>query len=160
MIGDGAELARLKRIASDAGMRHVEFTGALPRDEAQRRIAAADVGIVPALPGLYDVAFPSKIMSYLVAGLPVLVLADADSSIARFLNKHGFGTTASPTNVNDAADAIAALVARIDTYDRPRLARSAAHVFSKETYFSAYGQVVARCISKESRFHDLHKRSA
>lgn len=50
IVGDGTEMGRLKRLAHVLGVGHqVEFTGALPRPEAMKSLARADVMIQPSL---------------------------------------------------------------------------------------------------------------
>jgi glycosyltransferase involved in cell wall biosynthesis len=153
MLGDGSQLAALQQLAARDRMTHVTFVGVVPREEAQRRIAGADAGIVPAMPGLYDVAFPSKIMSYLIVGLPVLVLAEERSSIANFLHEHGMGLVASPTDLSQTAEAICRLVRGLQqqAYDSGQIARRSATLFSRETYLASYSEVFTKHLNVEAR---------
>lgn len=76
MIGDGPELARVRRAAG--GLEGVAFTGAVSHDRMPASLAAADIGVAP-----FDVAAhaplaldfywsPLKIFEYMAAGLPVV----------------------------------------------------------------------------------------
>jgi glycosyltransferase involved in cell wall biosynthesis len=147
LMGGGSELDSLKRLTNELDLPNIDFLGLKPRDEAQTLIAKADVGFVGALPGLYDVAYPSKMMSYLKAGLPVLVQVENDSPVADFIQAHQFGIAASPTNLAEAADAIVDVVSKINDgqFDRVQIAQRAAEEFSKELFFDRYSAVLASC---------------
>ena len=138
---------RSKRLAAKLSCDNVEFLAGRPRDEAQQLIAAADVGFVGAQPGLYDVAYPSKMMSYLRAGLPVLVHVEPTSAMAAFLNENGLGVAASPTSVSAAAESIDTLVTQVAAgqFDPAGIAARANEIYSRETYFQRYEQLIQRC---------------
>lgn len=147
LMGGGSELDSLKLLTNELGLQNVDFLGLKPRDEAQALIAQADVGFVGALPGLYDVAYPSKMMSYLKAGLPILVQVENDSPVADFIQAHQFGIAASPANLTEAADAIVDVVSKINDgqFDRVQIAQRATEEFSKELFFDRYRAVLASC---------------
>jgi glycosyltransferase involved in cell wall biosynthesis len=76
LVGDGPELARVRRAAE--GIEGITFTGALPHDRVPACLAAADIGVAP-----FDVAAhptlvrefhwsPLKVFEYMAAGLPVV----------------------------------------------------------------------------------------
>jgi glycosyltransferase involved in cell wall biosynthesis len=76
LVGDGPELARVRRAAE--GIEGVTFTGALPHERVPACLAAADIGVAP-----FDVAAhptlmrefhwsPLKVFEYMAAGLPVV----------------------------------------------------------------------------------------
>lgn len=143
-LGDGRDLAALRQMATRERIRDVEFWGSVPRDEAQVRIGAADGGLISALPGLYDVAFPSKMMSYLTAGVPVLAFAEREASVGEFLGAHAFGEVAEPAEVESAANSLCRFVENISTgkYERRAIAERASEIFSRDRFFQAYSKVV------------------
>ncbi|TWT34015.1 putative glycosyl transferase [Posidoniimonas corsicana] len=140
MLGGGSERARLSQVAHEFHLDNVEFAGALPRSEAQRRIAACDAGIVAAAPGLFRVAYPSKLISYALAGLPSLVLTETGSAEGDEIESQGLGVTASPTNPHQAAVAIEKLVGRITCGESTRhdLSRTASWLYSRDAYLHTY----------------------
>lgn len=143
-LGEGRDLAALRQMATRERIRGVEFCGSVPRDEAQVRIGAADGGLIPALPGLYEVAFPSKMMSYLSAGVPVLAFAEKEASVGRFLAAHAFGEIADPSEIESAANSLCRFVESIEAgkYERRAIADRAAEIFSRDRFFRAYERVV------------------
>ncbi|UIP07377.1 glycosyltransferase family 4 protein [Erythrobacter sp. SDW2] len=105
-MGEGKALAGLK--AQAAGLRAVVFEPHRPFEAARAEIAAADVGIVSLEPGLYRLAFPSKTLTYLGLGLPLLCVVEPESQLARMVADNGLGWVAP----RDPA-AIAAAICRI-----------------------------------------------
>lgn len=151
ILGWGSEAERLKQLAVDAAMEHVEFLGVVPRDQAQCRIAACDAGVVAAAPGLFDIAYPSKTASYLTAGLPVLVFVEPDNPVADELGQQSLGVAASPSDLAHASNAIGSLVRRLTSGDfqANRIQQQATRLFSKDNYFQGYAKVMAGLIPNE-----------
>lgn len=88
-LGEGRELANLQ--AAAAANPAIEFLPHLPFAQAKGIIAAANVGIVSIQPDIYRVAYPSKTQTYLDLDLPVLVLVEQTSELARMVQDHDVG---------------------------------------------------------------------
>lgn len=88
-MGEGKALAGLK--AQSAGLASVVFEPHRPFEAAQAEIAAADVGIVSLEPEIYRLAFPSKTLTYLGLGLPLLCVVEPESQLARMVADNGLG---------------------------------------------------------------------
>jgi glycosyltransferase involved in cell wall biosynthesis len=79
LIGDGAELARVRQAA--AGVETILFTGALAHDRMPAALAGADIGVAPFDIGAHaplSLGFywsPLKIFEYMASGLPVVAPA-------------------------------------------------------------------------------------
>ena len=73
-------------------------------------MASADAGIVSLAPGVIDCAYPSKLMTYLEVGLPVVAVVETDSELAGFVESHGLGWVASPNDVGAIAVALSSAI--------------------------------------------------
>ena len=78
MVGDGStptETDVFRRRIDTLGLRdRVEITGALPMQDAWRRIREADIGLSTVPRGVvFDVSSPTKAVEYLALGLPAVV---------------------------------------------------------------------------------------
>lgn len=90
VLGEGARRTALEDIAWVNGAR-VRFVGQHPvavAKEAMKRCSAAFIGLAP---GVYRYAYPSKTMTYLEQGCPLLVAVEEDSSLARDVALNGLG---------------------------------------------------------------------
>lgn len=117
-LGDGVVLPELKKKWGDHP--RVGFGPFLPFSQARGLIAEADVGVVSLLPGVFRVAYPSKVLTYLSVGLPVLALVEQNSELAHELEAKGWGIAASEPTPEAVAFALEKLLharERIDPVD-------------------------------------------
>lgn len=103
-IGSGVVAAGLREMVAKRGLSQVTFTDWLPSDKAFRMIRAADLGIISLVPGMYQVSYPSKLMTYLAAGLPVLAVVEPESALAGYLedNRAGIAVTGDAAAIAEA----------------------------------------------------------
>jgi glycosyltransferase involved in cell wall biosynthesis len=108
-LGDGRALADLKERWRNHPQ--VRFGPFLPVEQANALIAEADVGLVSLVPGMYRVAYPSKVLTYLGLGVPVLALIEPQSELARDLVVQGRGSVPHEPTAAGVAAALADLLA-------------------------------------------------
>jgi glycosyltransferase involved in cell wall biosynthesis len=110
-FGDGPMRAALQQKIVDHDLRNVTLYGHREADEVAEFIRTrADFGVVSLLPGVIGTAYPSKTMSYLRNGCPVLALVEAESELARTIVDAGVGMQADPADVEKLAEALRQLV--------------------------------------------------
>lgn len=80
LIGDGSERARLEQLA--AGCTHIDFMPALSDNDFLPTLASADILLVNELPGVAEMAVPSKLTSYFAAARPVVAATATDGITA------------------------------------------------------------------------------
>lgn len=116
-IGDGLARGELERIRGE----HVAFLGYRPPEEVFCLLQNCDVGLVPLKSGLLDVAYPSKVMTYLAAGCGVVAVGDEESELGRTVREFGVGSIAQPGDIDGLADAMVNIAGSAG----PQLARRA-----------------------------------
>jgi colanic acid biosynthesis glycosyl transferase WcaI len=84
LMGDGNQRRKLEKLA--LGLTSVQFVSALPGDEYLKALAVADALLVNELPGVKDMAVPSKLTSYFNSGVPVIAATDPGSVTATELD--------------------------------------------------------------------------
>ena len=102
-LGDGAALPDLK--ARWSGHPQVRFGPYLPFAQARALIAESDVGLVSLTPDIYRVSYPSKVLTYLGLGVPVLAVVESTSMLAHAIRSNGLGTVPdapTPIAIGDA----------------------------------------------------------
>lgn len=105
LMGEGTERARLEAQAEQAGAR-VRFVGHHPVSVAKRAMGKAGVGFVSLVPELYQYAYPSKTITYLEQGCPVLVAVEPESRLARDILDNELGLAVPPEDAEALAAAI------------------------------------------------------
>lgn len=96
LMGDGNQRRHLEALA--AGLTRVMFIDPLPNDQFQLALAAADILLVNELPGVKDMAVPSKLTSYFNSGVPVLAASDAGSVTSSEVERSGGGVRVDAAN--------------------------------------------------------------
>lgn len=107
LMGDGNQRQLLEDLAGT--MKRLDFVDPLPSEEFQLALSAADILLVNELPGVTDMAVPSKLTSYFNAGVPVIAATDAGSVTASEIAASGGGIrvdAADPDALLEAAEAL------------------------------------------------------
>jgi colanic acid biosynthesis glycosyl transferase WcaI len=108
LVGDGAERMRLEARVRESATRRVRMLRLQPRDRFHRLLAAADVALVTQQRTVADIVFPSKVLTLLAAGKPVVASVAAGSDVADVVRRSECGVVVPPED----PDALAAAVER------------------------------------------------
>lgn len=148
-LGEGAALARL--IEQAEGLPNVKFIPHQQVNIARAIIADADMGIVSLRKEIYKYAFPSKTMTYLDEGCPLLINVEKDSELARFVVDNELGTCVSSDSAERLAVAIKEVYLNREGLVRMREAAKAMseHYFSKRVVMDKWSLLV-RQLGEES----------
>ena len=87
VYGDGRQRIELEAQGYD----NIEFHGQIPPDQVPAVLANCDLGVVALVHGVERAAYPSKIMTLLSCGIPVLAFVDGESSLAAEITGNGLG---------------------------------------------------------------------
>lgn len=96
IAGDGAGRAELERTLAEKGSPDVQLLPLLSDADYRKLLAAADVALITQAAGTGQFFFPSKLLSVLAAGLPVVAVADEGSELAAAIKEGEFGATVRP----------------------------------------------------------------
>lgn len=92
IFGDGTRWFALERTIDERRLDSVHLYGhQQPEQVATFLRERADLAVVSLAPGVIGAAYPSKTLSYLRNGCPVLALVEADSELARTVQASGAG---------------------------------------------------------------------
>lgn len=81
LVGDGADLARLKTIAQQRNLENVKFLGRYPIEEMPRLYALADVLLVHLCDDpLFRITIPHKVFACMASGKPVLAAITGEAA--------------------------------------------------------------------------------
>jgi colanic acid biosynthesis glycosyl transferase WcaI len=108
LLGDGNQRLALEAMG---GCERLQFLDPLPDGEFERALASADILLVNELPGLTEMAVPSKLTTYFATGLPVIAAVDSSSITHDEMFAAGAGPcvpAGDPAALVDAAEVLAA----------------------------------------------------
>lgn len=91
IVGDGTEYEKLHSFISDEKPQNVKLMKRLPKEDYDRLVAACDVGMIFLDHRFTIPNFPSRLLSYMQAGLPVLACTDPNTDIGKVIEEGKFG---------------------------------------------------------------------
>ena len=91
IVGSGTEYGKLKRFIEDEKPQNIVLMNKIPKEDYDQLVAACDVGLIYLDHRFQIPNFPSRLLSYLQAGLPVLCATDLNTDIGKIAVEHGFG---------------------------------------------------------------------
>jgi len=95
-VGDGAVCGRIKRRVAELELHNVRFLPLLEAEDFRGLLAASDVCLLTQQKSVSEIAFPSKIVTYLAAGRPVIASVNPDCEIAQTIRESGAGKIVAP----------------------------------------------------------------
>lgn len=122
IAGEGTERRRLEAFFSKKRLHHARLLPRLPRKEFDEMLCACDVGMIVLDYRFTIPNFPSRMLSYMQASLPVITATDMTTDIGLVVEENGFGVSAFS---NDAQDFLGKCreIARGDLREMGRKAR-------------------------------------
>ncbi len=147
LVGDGAARPLLEAQVAAAQSEAVQMLPLQPREAVAGILSAADVLLLTQRADVLDSVAPSKLLSYMAAGRPVVAAVHADSETARLVRSTGCGIVCKPEDTGEFSAAVQRL--RSDpaaAKEMGRLGREAAHAdFSAAGVLRRWERVVDEC---------------
>jgi glycosyltransferase involved in cell wall biosynthesis len=91
IVGSGTEYDLLEHYVTESAQANVKLMRQLPKEDYDRMIAACDVGMIFLDHRFTIPNFPSRLLSYMQAQLPVLACTDPNTDIGEIITEGGFG---------------------------------------------------------------------
>lgn len=150
IAGSGTERQVLEKYVEKETPQHVKLFAQLPKQEYDNMVACCDVGLVFLDHRFTIPNFPSRLLSYMQAGLPVLTATDTASDIGKVAVEGKFGWWCESNN----ASAFAGLVSEIMQKDcRAESAQALSYLTEHYNAAIAYDCIVQLTGSRQ-RNHD------
>jgi colanic acid biosynthesis glycosyl transferase WcaI len=106
LIGDGEERPALEREASVRAPRAIRFLPLQPAELLPHIYAEADLLLLNQKATVKDAVIPSKLLTYMAAGRPIVAAVDPGSEAARHIRAAGCGLLIAPEDPQALADAV------------------------------------------------------
>ncbi len=91
IVGGGTEFEKLQEFFNTEKPENMKLMSKLPKDGYDRMVAACDVGLIFLDHRFTIPNFPSRLLSYMQAKLPVLAATDPNTDIGEVISQGGFG---------------------------------------------------------------------
>lgn len=141
IVGDGTEFCKLQAFFDRVKSENMKLMKQLPKEDYDRMIAACDVGMIFLDHRFTIPNFPSRLLSYMQAGLPVFACTDPNTDIGKVIVEGGFGWWCESNDYENFSTAInTILLSNRSTY------KTLALKFLSENYSS---EIAYRIIVKE-----------
>ena len=91
IVGDGTEFKKLEAWFTEAQPKNMKLFKRLPKEDYDCLAAACDVGLIFLDHRFTIPNFPSRLLSYMQAKLPVLACTDPNTDVGQVITDGGFG---------------------------------------------------------------------
>ena len=146
LMGDGAVASALReRQREDLDGPAIRVLAHGSASEARALMRTADLGLVSLVPGVIRSAYPSKTVTYLAEGLPLLAVVDDDSELARTVTEHGIGHQVAPGDIEGIVSVLKTLCNDRDAIARlrERVAEYAANQLDRDEVLQRWAELIS-----------------
>jgi colanic acid biosynthesis glycosyl transferase WcaI len=112
IVGDGATRPVLEARLREHPLPNARLLPLLPEADYRGMMAASDICLITQAKGTGQFCLPSKLLSILVAGKPVVAAADETSELTRAVRQGSFGVVVPPEEPEAIAGALTDIAAR------------------------------------------------
>lgn len=91
VVGDGTEYNKLENFVNEEKQSNIKLMKRLPKDDYDKMVAACDVGMIFLDYRFTIPNFPSRLLSYMQAKIPVLSVTDVNTDIGEVIREGKFG---------------------------------------------------------------------
>lgn len=105
-VGDGAMRPQLEEQAHTRNLSNVRFLPLLENEMFAEMLAATDIALITQQKIVSDIVFPSKTVTLLSAGCPVIASVNSGSEVARAVLRSGAGLVVEPESADALLNAI------------------------------------------------------
>ena len=100
IIGDGTEAHVIEEYVNNEKPQNVRYLSRLPKEDYDNMVGACDVGLIFLDHRFTIPNFPSRMLSYMAAKLPVLACTDKNSDVGKIIADGGFGWWCESNDIN------------------------------------------------------------
>lgn len=140
IVGSGTEYGKLEDFFEQSKPTNMKLMRSIPKDDYDRMIAACDVGMIFLDHRFTIPNFPSRLLSYMQAKLPVLACTDPNTDIGKIIVDGGFGWWCE----SDDVQAFNEKVEKVITADLTALGQNAFEYLNREYSVSDAYKIISK----------------
>lgn len=101
IVGMGTEYRKIKKYLMENKPTNMKLMKSMPKEEYEKMIASCDVGMIFLNHNFTIPNFPSRLLAYMQAKLPVLAATDPNTDIGKVIEENNFGWWCESNSVID-----------------------------------------------------------
>lgn len=106
LIGDGTQYEKIAKFIEKEKFKNVQLIKSLPQSEYKKLLFCMDVGLIFLDYRFKIPNFPSRILDYMEAGLPILAATDPNTDVGEIIQKSGAGLWCYSNQINNYLECI------------------------------------------------------
>ncbi len=110
VVGDGTDYKKLEAFFEEEKPLNMKLMKRLPKEDYDLMVAACDVGMIFLDHRFTIPNFPSRILAYMQAKIPVIACTDPNSDIGQVITEGGFGYWCESNDVNAFSECVDSLI--------------------------------------------------
>lgn len=124
IVGDGTEYVKLEAYFYKSKPKNMKLMKQIPKSDYDRMIASCDIGMIFLDHRFTIPNFPSRLLSYMQAGLPVVAATDITTDIGKVIVDNGFGWWCESNDVDKFTEMVQFAVEEIAVSEKLEQMRS------------------------------------
>ena len=106
IVGDGTEYGKIEEFVKSSNQNNIRLMKRLPQEDYDTMVGACDVGMIFLDHRFTIPNFPSRVLSYMQAKIPVLSCTDPNTDIGKIIEEAGFGSWCESNDVNGFVECV------------------------------------------------------
>ena len=106
IVGDGTEYGKIEEFVKSSNQNNIRLMKRLPQEDYDTMVGACDVGMIFLDHRFTIPNFPSRVLSYMQAKIPVLACTDSNTDIGKIIEEAGFGSWGESNDVNGFVECV------------------------------------------------------
>lgn len=145
IVGDGTEYGKIESYIENSKQNNVKLMKRLPKEDYDKMVGACDVGMIFLDHRFTIPNFPSRLLSYMQARIPVLAVTDPNTDLSEKIINGNFGWWCESNDSNKFYDAIKVIVK--SSTDFERLGNNA-YEYLKDNYdvYISYEKIISKMV--------------
>ena len=159
VVGRGIALPRLQTMCRQSNLTNVRFLPFQHRDRVSKMYASSDLQLMLQKRGLAQSSAPTKILSIMASGRPIIASTDIESEGAALIRKAKAGLVVEPESPAAFADAIQYLADRPDLRDQfgASARQYVVRHYSRQAIAAEYDHLLRQIVDRRSTNQQVHQ---
>lgn len=111
IVGGGTEYGKLESYIDSENQSNVKLMARIPKEDYDRMVAACDVGMIFLDHRFTIPNFPSRLLAYMQAKLPVLAVTDPNTDVGKIITEGGLGWWCESKDTSDFVKTVEMIMA-------------------------------------------------